>query len=324
MAQAVIFGCAGLSLSSDEAAFFRESDPWGFILFARNLGTASQIRALCSDLRAAVGRDRAPIFIDQEGGRVARLRGPRWREWVPALEEDPDAIYLRYQVIGAELRQLGITGNCAPVLDIAQDDTHPVLKNRCLSTDAAQVAERGRAVADGLSSVGVLPVIKHMPGQGRANLDSHVDLPRVLTSAKDLNDHEFAPFRALADLPLGMTSHIVFDAVDDAPTTFSKPVIDLIRNSIGFDGLLMTDDLSMGALTGSFQDRVRRAYGAGCDIILHCNSVASEMAAIATETRAMEVRRSARVDAALSCGKPQDVVDIDDVYAQYSSIKMTE
>ena len=301
--------------------FFKNADPWGFILFARNIETPDQVRRLCQHLREAVDRADAPIFIDQEGGRVQRLRGPHWQEWDAPLDEPLEALTSRYRVIGAELRALGITGNCAPVLDIAQADTHPVLRNRCFGETPDQVALAGRLVADALLSVGVMPVIKHMPGQGRANLDSHVDLPHVDASLDGLRDWEFEPFSALADLPLAMTSHIVFDALDDRPTTFSEPVVDTIRRDIGFDGLLLTDDLSMGALGGSFGLRARRALAAGCDIILHCNGDRAEMVAILPEVPVLTGPRFERAVASLSCGKPQDVVDIREEFAQYSAIK---
>ena len=321
MARAAVFGCLGTRLSAEEAAFFKDVDPWGFILFARNIETPDQVRRLCAELRSALGRERAPIFIDQEGGRVQRMRAPHWCEWPPALDEDPMALNLRYRLIGAELRAVGITGNCAPVLDIAQHDSHPILRNRCLGEDTATVAERGHVVADALLSVGVMPVMKHIPGQGRSKLDSHVDLPVVTTSYEDLLSWEFKPFQSLNQLPLAMTSHIVFEAIDDNPATFSQPVVDAIRREIGFDGLLLTDDLSMGALGGPYKDRAERALAAGCDVILHCNGEMEQMRAVAEELPVLSGPRLDRAEASLSCGKPQDVVDFDEELAQYSAIK---
>lgn len=320
MARAAIFGCLGPHLSAAEAAFFREADPWGFILFARNVDDPDQLRRLTGDLRDAVGRGDAPVFIDQEGGRVARMRGPHWHEWVPPLEEREEALRARYRVIGAELRAVGITGNCAPVLDIARAETHAILRNRCLGADAEAVARRGRIVADAHLSVGVLPVIKHMPGQGRADLDSHVDLPRVTSGLEVLRTEDFAPFRALADLPMAMTSHVVFDALDDAPTTFSGTVIAEMRDGIGFDGLIVTDDLSMGALSGTYGERTARALGAGCDVILHCNGAPEQMQAVAGHLPLLTGSRFDRAQAALSCGKPQDVVDMAHELAQYGAL----
>ena len=204
---ATILDAEGLRLTADEKAFFRDADPFGFILFARNIDTPDQVRALCADLRDAVGRE-AIITIDQEGGRVQRLRAPQWREWLPALDhvtaagdQAAQAMYLRFRIIAAELRALGIDSNCAPLADIASDITHPFLKNRCYGTDAAQVTAMARAVADGLLDGGVLPVLKHIPGHGRATADSHLALPRVTASLDELRATDFAPFKALNDLP---------------------------------------------------------------------------------------------------------------------------
>ncbi|MGD9865717.1 MAG: glycoside hydrolase family 3 N-terminal domain-containing protein, partial [Pseudodonghicola sp.] len=214
---ATILDAEGLRLSAEEAAFFRDANPYGFILFARNLDTPDQIRALCDDMRAAVGRD-CPILIDQEGGRVQRLRPPLAREWLPPLdhvaragEAAERAMVLRYRLIADELRGLGIDGDCAPMADLAFDSTHPFLKNRCYGSDPETVARLARAVADGLLAGGVLPVLKHIPGHGRATQDSHYDLPHVSADAEELDDTDFAAFRMLNDLPLGMTAHLVYD-----------------------------------------------------------------------------------------------------------------
>ncbi|MDZ4134748.1 MAG: glycoside hydrolase family 3 N-terminal domain-containing protein, partial [Paracoccaceae bacterium] len=224
---AVISGCSGPMLGGDEAAFFRETDPFGFIIFARNVESPEQLRRLTADLRASVGRD-APIFVDQEGGRVQRLRAPHWREWMPPMDmvalamagaapgvrvaTAARAMWLRYRIIAAELHAVGIDGNCAPCLDVATDDTHSFLKNRCYAPDAATVSTLGRAVAEAHLAGGVLPVAKHMPGHGRANADTHHDLPTVTARPAALAASDFAPFRALNDLPLAMTAHIVFSA----------------------------------------------------------------------------------------------------------------
>ncbi|KAJ56630.1 beta-hexosaminidase [Actibacterium mucosum KCTC 23349] len=303
---AFISGCAGPVLGADEAAFFREADPWGFILFARNLETPDQIRKLTADLRDAVGRD-APILIDQEGGRVQRLRGGPWTEWVPPLDQimaaGPNAaqlMRLRYRVIAAELRALGIDVNCAPCADVARDDTHPILRNRCYGTEAAQVVAMGRAVADGLLDGGVLPVLKHIPGHGAATVDSHLELPVANLDNDTLQAHDFAAFSGLADLPMAMTAHVVFPAIDaGAPATTSRAVIRVIRDQIGFAGLLMSDDISMQALSGPIAERSRAALAAGCDLILHCNGDMAEMQAVASAAGRLSDLAVLRADAAL-------------------------
>lgn len=307
-ARAVILGCSGPTIGPEERRFFTSADPWGFILFGRNVESPEQVARLTADLRAAVGRD-APILIDQEGGRVARLRAPAWREWLPAFDECARlpgiglrvrAMHLRYRLIAAELRALGIDVNCAPVLDLARSETHGVLRNRCYGDDPVEVAAIGRAVAEGLLAGGVLPVMKHMPGQGRAGLDSHLALPVVSATRAEL-EADFAPFRALADLPMAMTGHVVYAALDpEAPATLSAPMVRLMRGEIGFDGLLMTDDVSMRALSGDFGDRVARAIGAGCDVILHCNGKPEEMAPVVAAAPRLAGRSLARAEAALA------------------------
>jgi beta-N-acetylhexosaminidase len=306
-ARAVIFGCGGTELTGAERRFFAEAEPWGFILFARNVASPSQLRRLTADLRGSVGRE-APVLIDQEGGRVARLRGPVWREWAPALEacqrlpevdRRARAMYLRYRLIAGELRAAGIDVNCAPVLDVVRPQTHPVLRSRCYGSEPGEVAAVGRAVAEGLMAGGVLPVTKHMPGQGRAELDSHLELPRVAAAAPQLEE-DFAPFRALADLPLAMTGHVVFSTIDpEAPATQSPRILRLIREQIGFGGLLMTDDLSMQALQDTLPERAGRALAAGCDMVLHCNGEPAEMAAVAGAVPALSGEAATRADAAL-------------------------
>ena len=306
---AVIFGCAGVSLSRDEVAFFRDADPYGFILFARNIDTPDQVRALTASLRDAVGRD-APILIDQEGGRVQRLRAPYWRDWPPPLDTVLAApnvevaarqMGLRARVIAAELRTVGVDANCAPVADVASDVTHLFLRNRCYGTDQAVVTVVARAVADGLLAGGVIPVVKHMPGHGRSHVDTHLDLPRVNVSVEELRAVDFAPFRALRDLPMAMTAHLVFAAYDqDLPATQSPRMIEVIRNEIGFDGLLMTDDLNMEALTGTLADRTARSIAAGVDIALHCKGDLAEMQAVAAAAGVMGPQTLRRGAAALT------------------------
>ncbi len=321
---ATILGCLGPALSRDEAAFFRAADPWGFILFARNVESPAQVRRLTADLREAVGRD-APVFVDQEGGRVQRLRAPHWAEWVPPLDEmargGPAAMRLRFRLIAAELRAAGIDGNCAPTLDIARAETHPFLKNRCYGTTLPAVVAGGRAVADGLLAGGVLPVMKHMPGHGRAAADTHLDLPTVTTDLATLEASDFAAFRALADLPLAMTAHIVFSAIDpDAPATQSVAVIDLIRRRIGFGGLLMTDDLSMQALSGSLGERAARSVAAGCDVALHCNGKPEEMAPVVEAAGRLTPAGAARAAAALALRRVPDPVDTDALRAEFEAL----
>lgn len=319
---ATILDAGGLRLSADEKALFRDANPFGFILFARNIATPDQVRALCGDFRDAVGRD-AIITIDQEGGRVQRLRPPLGRQWLPPLEHiaragdaAERAMYLRYRRIAHELRALGIDSNCAPMVDLAGPETHDFLKNRCYGNDPELVALLGRATAAGLLEGGVLPVLKHIPGHGRASQDSHFDLPHVTTSPYDLDATDFAPFRALRDLPMGMTAHLVYDAIDPAPATISPVMMRLIRERIGFDGLIMTDDISMRALSGSLTDLSRAALAAGCDVILHCNGTLAERREVATAAGRMTSAAQVRAEAALAMRRAPDDVDIPDLEAE--------
>lgn len=326
---AVIFGCEGLRITPWEAAFFRDCDPLGFILFARNVETPAQVAQLCADLRASVGRD-APILIDQEGGRVQRLRAPHWREFSPPLDaalaaggDGPRLLALRAQLICSELSALGIDANCAPVADIAGPQTHPFLRNRCYGTDAAAVTRGARAVADAHLAMGVLPVMKHLPGHGRASADTHHDLPRVTASLADLTKADFAPFAALHDLPMAMTAHIIFDALDpENPATQSPAVIAHIRSAIGFDGLLLTDDLNMQALSGDLALRTARALAAGCDIALHCKGAADEMVMVAGAAGDMSDLTRARARAALARRGAGNPVDIAAIEAALSAIPL--
>ncbi|MEM7056705.1 MAG: beta-N-acetylhexosaminidase [Pseudomonadota bacterium] len=306
-ASAAIYGLSGTALSPEEAAFFQDAPPWGFILFTRNIDTPDQVRRLTGDLRTTIGRD-APILIDQEGGRVQRMGPPHWTKWEPMrdlCEAAGDelarcsAISARYAAIAAELRDVGIDVNCVPVLDVPQPNAHPIIGDRAFGWNPADIAVRGREASAALLAGGVLPVIKHLPGHGRALADSHEDLPRVNTELAELRQIDFMPFRAMRDAVLGMTAHIVYDAIDpDACATLSPKAIDLIRREIGFDGLLMTDDLSMKALSGSMRDRTKGALDAGCDVILHCNGEMDEMTAIASETPRLSGKGLARAEAA--------------------------
>lgn len=313
---AVISGCEGLRVTAEERALFRETRPFGFILFARNIDTANQVSALCEDLRACVDHD-APILIDQEGGRVQRIRAPLATEWLPPLEQVAQAgekaarsMYLRYRMIAHELRSLGIDSNCAPMVDVARPETHKFLQNRCYGSDSETVIAIGKAVAEGLMDGGVLPVIKHMPGHGRAFVDSHLDLPRVTAERHEL-EADFAPFRAMNDLPMGMTAHIVFDAVDDAPATTSAKAMQMIREDIGFGGLIMTDDIGMEALSGTVAERSIASLAAGCDAVLHCNGTFADRQAVAEACGEMSDAAQARAEAVLAIKRVPQPVDIE-------------
>jgi len=289
---AAILGCAGTALSVDERAFFRDADPLGFILFARNIDSPNQVRRLIDDLRGCAGGPDAFVLIDQEGGRVARLPAPPWRASpaagrIGALYRDDsaaglEAARLNAGLIAGELRELGIDVDCAPVLDLHWPGAHGIIGDRSFGADGDAVAVLGRAACEGFLAGGVLPVIKHVPGHGRAAQDSHVALPVVETSREILENTDFAPFRALRDMPAAMTAHVVYSAIDSsAPATVSPIVLkEIVRGAIGFDGLLIGDDLSMAALRGGLGDRAEAAIVAGCDVALHCNGVLTEMAAV--------------------------------------------
>ena len=286
--RAAILGVSGPVLGPDEERFLAEADPWGFILFARNVETPPQLSALVTALRDTVGRD-APVLIDQEGGRVARLRSPNWRDWpdagtcVAGLADSvaETVLRLRYQIIGGELRTMGIDVNCAPLIDVPQPGAHPIIGARAYGETPGRVALLARAVWDGLTAGGVHPVIKHLPGHGRAMADSHATLPVVDAPRSALEAVDFAAIRPLRDAPMGMTAHVVYSAIDpEACATLSAKVIGLIREQIGFRGLLMTDDLGMGALSGPMDARAAAAIAAGCDVVLHCAPDQAEREAV--------------------------------------------
>ncbi|MBP2290804.1 beta-N-acetylhexosaminidase [Azospirillum rugosum] len=292
--RAVVFGAAGTVLSDEERAFFRESDPLGFILFRRNCETPEQVRALVDAMRESVGRPDAPVLIDQEGGRVARMRPPHWPAFPPMrvfgdlADRDPaagrEAAWINARLLAHALIDVGVTVDCAPVCDVPVEGAHDIIGDRAFSRDPARVAELARATCEGLIAGGVLPVVKHIPGHGRAFADSHAELPVVDAPLEDLQATDFAPFRDLADMPLGMVAHVVLKAVDpDAPASTSATVVrDVVRGApIGFDGLLFSDDLSMGALAGGMGDRAKAVLAAGIDVVLHCNGVMEEMTAVA-------------------------------------------
>ena len=288
-----IFGCAGLKLTADERAFFRDADPLGFILFARNIKDPAQVIALTSELRRVVGREAAPILIDQEGGRVARLRPPHWRNAPPAgrigalsttnLDAACEAVRLNSRLLAVELVDLGIDVDCAPVADVPVPGAHDIIGDRAYSTDPVLVGKMAHACAIGLLEGGVIPVIKHIPGHGRARADSHSELPVVNEPLDVLDRTDFVPFRALAHLPWAMTAHVLYSALDpDRPATTSPKVVsEIIRGRIGFDGVLISDDLSMQALKGDLASRAKASLAAGCDLVLHCTGTFAEMQEIA-------------------------------------------
>ncbi|HTO42213.1 MAG TPA: beta-N-acetylhexosaminidase [Rhizomicrobium sp.] len=307
-----IYGCAGLTLSDEERVFFRQAQPWGFIVFARNIADRVQLRALCDALRETVGDAQAPILVDQEGGRVARLKPPEWKTHAPArafgalYANDPEkareAAYLNARLLAHDLTEVGLNVDCLPVLDVPVEGAHDIIGDRAFAVEPATIIDLGRKQIEGLLDGGVLPVMKHIPGHGRAGADSHLELPRVTASLDALSAADFVTFRSLSDCPLAMTAHVVYEAIDAArPATTSHRVIrDVIRGEIGFDGLLLSDDISMQALTGSIAARTRAALFAGCDVVLHCNGGFAEMGEVAEEAGPLEGASLKRAQAALA------------------------
>jgi beta-N-acetylhexosaminidase len=307
--KAMILGCSGLTLTQDEIALYKAERPWGFILFGRNIGDAQQITDLVASMRDAVGRPDAPVLIDQEGGRVQRIRPPLLQSYpnAQALGE----IYLRDKAQGLraawlmsrlhafDLMKFGINVDCLPVLDVPVEGASNVIGNRAYGFDPALVAAMGQAAADGLKAGGMLPVMKHMPGHGRGLVDSHHELPVVDVSIDDLDAHDFVPFRALNRELMAMSAHLVFTAIDaERPATTSPTVIDeIIRGRIGFDGLLISDDSSMNALKGTLGERAANIVAGGCDIVLHCNGVMSEMLEVVKEVPVLSGKALERVRA---------------------------
>jgi len=310
-ARAFIPGIAGTALTPDERAFVREASPWALVLFTRNIETPAQVRALTASFRDAVGRD-AAVLVDQEGGRVQRLGPPHWTVYPPAAsygrryDEDPAAALaaarMGSRLIAADLAAVGIDVDCLPVADVPVPGAHSIIGDRAYGDSAAKVAALAGAAAEGLLAEGVLPVLKHIPGHGRAGADSHVGLPVVETDRATLDATDFAAFRALSDLPLAMTAHVVYTAIDPiAPATTSVTVVrEVIRGWLGFRGLLMSDDISMGALAGSIAERTRAAIAAGCDLVLHCNGKLDEMAEVAADAPVLTGAAAARAQAALA------------------------
>jgi len=308
---AAIFGLSGPVLTADERAFFRDADPAGYILFGRNVVDRAHLRALTDDLRALHGRDRLFICIDQEGGRVARMKPPVWAAYPPQGQFDRlydlapasaiEAARANAEALGLDLAEVGITVDCLPLLDVRQPGADDVIGDRALGGEPLRVAALGRAVLDGLARAGVTGVVKHVPGHGRAGADSHKALPTVTAGAAELAT-DLAPFRSLSQAKIAMTAHVRYTAWDDtAPATLSARVIaDVVRGAIGFDGLLLSDDLDMAALTGSIAERAARAQAAGCDLALNCWARMDDMVGIAAALAPMGAATAARIDRALA------------------------
>jgi beta-N-acetylhexosaminidase len=316
---AAVFDSAASTLSADEKAFFREVNPFGFILFARHCGDPDQVRRLVGELKSLSGRDRLPIFIDQEGGRVARLKPPHWAAYPPAaafarlaghhMEKAILAVRLNARLMAHDLYALGITVDCAPLADIPVAGAHDVIGDRAFGDEPGQVIALARAMADGLMQGGIVPVLKHIPGHGRAAVDSHEDVPLVDTPLAMLRVTDFVPFKALNDLPMGMTAHVTYTAIDkERMVTVSPAGITLIREELGFKNLLLSDALDMKSMNGmTLPERARAALDAGCDIALHCNAPLADKMEIAKGLRALEGESLARAEAAMrSVGAPQD------------------
>jgi beta-N-acetylhexosaminidase len=319
--RAFITGVSGPELNAAEREFIRAERPWGFILFKRNVETPTQVITLVRELRKAAGRPEAPVLIDQEGGRVQRLGPPHWPVY-PAgaafgvlYDIDPDlglsAARLSARLIAADLIDLGVTVDCLPLADVPVPGADAVIGNRAYGTKADKVAAIGRAVTEGLEQGGVLPVLKHIPGHGRATADTHFRLPVVDNSRAELERTDFAAFQPLADLPMAMTAHVVFSALDPAhPATTSATIVEqVIRGMIGFQGLLMSDDVSMNALAGSLAERSRAIFAAGCDMVLHCNGKFDEMRQVAAETPELSGKALERARRALAARKPPQAFD---------------
>ncbi|OYY62989.1 MAG: beta-N-acetylhexosaminidase [Rhizobiales bacterium 35-66-30] len=323
-ANAFIVGLAGPRLLPQEREFLRARAPWGLILFARNVETPDQVRLLVAEARDALGWH-APVLIDQEGGRVQRLRPPYWPEYPPAEAFGVlygRAVRLNSRLIAADLSDLGIDVDCLPVADLRLPEGHGIIGNRAYGETPAQVAALARAAAGGLLDGGVLPVVKHIPGHGRARVDSHEHLPVVDTDRAELERTDFAAFRPLAHLPLAMTAHVVYAALDaERPATTSRLVMDeIIRGFIGFSGLVMSDDLSMGALSGSVGERAAASIAAGCDMLLHCNGKLEEMAEVADNAPPLAGLAAERGDRALALRVVSDRFDVMEARLRLASL----
>lgn len=332
MSKAFITGCSGTRLTADERRFFGIERPWGLILFARNIEGHGQIRDLVAEFREVVGNPDAPVLIDQEGGRVRRLRPPLVQDYPPGTVygklygQDRDAglraAWLCGRLIGADLADLGITVDCLPIVDVPRGDTSDVIGDRAYGTEPETIAQIGRALTDGLAAAGVLPVLKHIPGHGPATVDSHLTLPVVDTDLDSLRRLDFVPFRALRDLPLAMTAHVVYTAIDrDACATCSPTVIDtVIRGELDYQGCLMSDDVSMKALGGEMRERVRSLFDAGCDLALHCNGDLAEMRDVAAASPVLAGAALRRAEAAIAARRPAEAMDRSALQAEFAAL----
>lgn len=330
--RAVIFACAGLRLTEEERAFFADADPLGFILFSNNIDEPAQLSDLTAALKDSIGRQDAPVLIDQEGGRVARLGPPHWRaapaaaRFAELYRVDPaaalEAVYLNARLMAAELTKLGITVDCAPVLDVPVRDAHDVIGDRALGEEPEAVAGLGQRMCEGLLAGGILPVLKHVPGHGRARADSHVELPVVDASLEELRKTDFHPFSALSAMPWAMTAHVLYRAIDaSAPaTTSTKVIAQAIRGEIGFEGVLLSDDISMEALEGSLGDRAGAVIAAGCDLALHCSGVIGEMAEVAEGPSPLGDASWARVERAEQRRGRPEPIDPESMTAQLDAL----
>jgi beta-N-acetylhexosaminidase len=331
MARAFITGMAGTTISPEEASFFRDAGPWGLILFKRNIDSPAQVAAITAHFRDVVGWN-APVLVDQEGGRVQRLGPPHWPAYPPGAayaalyeidkERGLEAARLGGRLIAEDLAAIGIDVDCVPVADVPVAGSDRVIGDRAFGDTPAQVAALAGAQADGLMAAGVLPVVKHLPGHGRATADSHLNLPVVDTDRATLEKTDFAAFRPLSSLPLGMTAHVVFSAIDAVqPATTSAIMIrDVIRGSIGFEGLLMSDDVSMGALSGTLAERSRAALAAGCDLVLHCNGDLAEMREVADASPVLAGEAAKRAERALALRQRRNDIDLAAARARFSSL----
>ena len=330
--KAFIAGCTGMELSEAEADFFRKEQPWGFIIFAHNIEDREQVSALTSQMRACVGRDDAPILIDEEGGRVQRLRPPHWLSNPPGqilgkiyqrdASEGKRAAWLLSRLIAHDLLEIGVNVDCLPILDVPVVGVSDAIGDRAYSRDVDVISEIGQSVVDGLMAGGVLPIVKHMPGHGRAICDSHFELPLVTETLEELIVSDFKPFKALNKVAMAMTAHIVFEAIDanNPATTSTKMIDEIIRGTIGFDGLLMSDDISMEALSGDYVERTKSSFAAGCDIVLHCNGKMDEMLQVASATPELKGQALKRAQFALSQLKPADNQDIAALRTEFDNL----
>jgi beta-N-acetylhexosaminidase len=335
MGRAFISGLSGLTLTADERAFLRGARPWGLILFKRNIQDKTQVTELVAEALHELGTQ-APVLVDQEGGRVQRLGPPHWPVYPPGraygriYDRDPAAglaaARLGARLIASDLKPLGIDVDCLPLADIPVSGADRVIGDRAYGETAETVSAIAAAIAEGLIDGGVLPVLKHIPGHGRANADSHLKLPVVHTDRATLESTDFAAFRPLKKLPLGMTAHVVFTAFDPVlpATTSVKMIREVIRGFIGFDGLLMGDDVSMGALSGSIADRARASLAAGCDLVLHCNGNMDEMLQVAAEAPELSGDAARRADAALAARKPPSDFEIEAAQREFAAMMSTQ